>query len=74
MIKSKGYKLKDGKFRLDIREIFFIVKVVRHWDRLPRAAVNGLTLTVFKARMGWIFEQLGLGEGVPVHSMGAGST
>lgn len=34
---------------------------------VARAAVDGPTLTVFKARLDWIFEQRGLVEGMPVH-------
>jgi len=43
--------LEGGKFRLDIRKKFFTVMVMRHWNRLPREAVNALSLKVFKARL-----------------------
>ncbi|KFW00250.1 hypothetical protein N326_02831, partial [Eurypyga helias] len=46
-----GFKLKACRFRLGIRKKFFLKSVGRHWDRLPREAVDAPSLDVFKARL-----------------------
>ncbi|KFP26704.1 hypothetical protein N325_07409, partial [Colius striatus] len=44
-------KLKEGKFRLDIRKKFFTMRVVKHCNKLPKEAVYASCLEVFKARL-----------------------
>ncbi|KFQ93690.1 hypothetical protein Y956_00385, partial [Nipponia nippon] len=46
-----GFKVKEGGFRLDIRKKFFTMRVVRHWNRLAREAVDAPSLEMFKARL-----------------------
>ena len=49
--RGNGFKLKEGRFRLDVRKKFFTVMVVKHGDRLSREVVAAPSLEFFKARL-----------------------
>ncbi|KFV90168.1 hypothetical protein N327_06918, partial [Fulmarus glacialis] len=53
-----GFKLKKGRFRLDMRKKFFTMRVVKHWNRLPREAVDAPSLETFKVRLDWALSNL----------------
>ena len=49
--RGNGFKIKEGRFRLDIRKKYFTVRMVRHWNRLPSDIVDAPSLETLKARL-----------------------
>jgi len=48
--KGIGLKLKEGRFRLDVKKIF-TVRAVRYWKRLPRKCSGCPVLEILKVSL-----------------------
>ena len=66
--RGNGFKLKEGKFRLDIRKKSVTVRMVRHWNILPSDVIDALSLETFKANT----DHPDLAVDVPVCCRGGG--
>jgi len=56
--RSNGFKLREGRIRLDIRKKFFTMRVVKHRNRLPREVVEAPSLETFKTKLGGALSNL----------------
>ena len=46
-IRGNGFEMKAGRFRLSVRRRYITMRVMRHWNRFLREAVNAPSLEVF---------------------------
>jgi len=56
--RGNGHKLKHRKFRLNTRKNFFPLRVMEHWNRLPREVAEFPSLEIFKTRLDKILRSL----------------
>ncbi len=66
--RGNGFKLRQGRFILDIRKKLFTQRVVTHWYRFPNGGCGCPSLEAFKARLDVVSGQPGLVVGDPAHS------
>jgi len=49
--RSNDFKLREGRFSLDIRKKFSTIRVMKHWHRLPTEVLEAPSLETFQARL-----------------------
>lgn len=55
--RRNSFELKEWRFRVDIRNKLFIIRVVKYWHSLAREVVDSMEM--LKARLGRAWRNLG---------------
>jgi len=50
-VKSNGLKLEQRKFHANMQKNLFMVRMMEHWNRLPREAVEAPSMQIFKTSL-----------------------
>lgn len=56
-VQEHRHKATLGRFRLDIKKNFFAVRVIKHWNRLPREVVDAPGLSACKKHLDWALKK-----------------
>lgn len=56
--RGNDFKLKERRFRLEIRENYFTMRVGQLWHRLFRKVVEASSLKTFLIRLDWTLSNL----------------